>query len=133
MADNTKPKGQSSLSPHRLMLLVTIVQKGKGTFFSEYLKNFDANLQVCVVGVGTAEKDLAELLGLHDNPRSVIFSVVREDRLDAIFEALAEQFAAVNDNMGLAFTVPLTSVIGKLSYGFLADERRIVRGEEQNG
>ena len=133
MADNTKPKGQSSLSPHRLMLLVTIVQKGKGTFFSEYLKNFDANLQVCAVGVGTAEKDLAELLGLHDDPRSVIFSVVREDRLDAIFEALAEQFAAVNDNMGLAFTVPLTSVIGKLSYGFLADERRIVRGEEQNG
>ena len=133
MADNTKPKGQSSLSPRRLMLLVTIVQKGKGTFFSEYLKNFDANLQVCAVGVGTAEKDLAELLGLNDNPRSVIFSVVREDRLDAIFEALAEQFAAVNDNMGLAFTVPLTSVIGKLSYGFLADERRIVRGEEQNG
>ena len=101
MADNTKPKGQNSLSPHRLMLLVTIVQKGKGTFFSEYLKNFEANLQVCVVGVGTAEKDLAEFLGLNDNPRSVIFSVVREDKLNAIFEALAEQFAAVNDNMGL--------------------------------
>lgn len=122
-----------SISPNRLMLLVTVVKKGKGTFFSEYLKNFDANLQICVVGAGTARDDLVEFLGLKDNKRSIIFSVVREDRLDAIFEALTEQFEIVNSNTGISFAVPLTSVIGKLSYGFLSNERRIAKGEEANG
>lgn len=130
MADNPS---RSSISPHRLMLLVTIVDKGKGTFFSEYLKTFDANLQICVVGTGTARGDLVEFLGLKDSRRSIIFSVVREERLDAIMEALQERFVTVNRSRGVAFTVPLTSVIGKLSYGFLSNERRIAKGDERDG
>jgi len=123
------PEG-GSLSPHRLMLLVTVVQKGKGTFFSDYLQTFDANLQICVVGTGTARDDLVEFLGLKDNLRSVIFSIVREDRLDEIFQALEERFVTVNRNTGIAFTVPLSSVIGKLSYAFLSNERRLVKEDE---
>ena len=130
MADNPS---RSSISPHRLMLLVTIVDKGKGTFFSEYLKTFDANLQICVVGTGTARGDLVEFLGLKDSRRSIIFSVVREERLDAIMEALQERFVTVNRSRGVAFTVPLTSVIGKLSYGFLSNERRLAKGDERDG
>ena len=125
--------GGPSVAPHRLMLLVTIVDKGKGTFFSEYLKTFDANLQICVVGTGTARGDLVEFLGLKDSRRSIIFSVVREERLDAIMEALQERFVTVNRSRGVAFTVPLTSVIGKLSYGFLSNERRIAKGDERDG
>ena len=130
MADNPS---RSSISPHRLMLLVTIVDKGKGTFFSEYLKTFDANLQICVVGTGTARGDLVEFLGLKDSRRSIIFSVVREERLDAIMEALQERFVTVNRSRGVAFTVPLTSVIGKLSYGFLSNERRLAKWDERDG
>lgn len=120
------PEG-ASISPHRLMLLVTVVQKGKGTFFSDYLQTFDANLQICVVGTGTAQDDLIEFLGLKDNKRSVIFSIVREDRLDEILAALEERFVTVNRNTGIAFAVPLSSVIGKLSYAFLSNERRLVK------
>ncbi len=123
------PEGGST-SPHRLVLLVTIVQKGKGTFFSDYLQTFDANLQVCIVGTGTVYGDLAEFLGLKDKNRSVIFSIVREDRLDDIFQALEEHFVTVNRNRGIAFTVPLSSVIGKLSYAFLSNERRLVKEAE---
>lgn len=123
----------SRFSPRRLMLLITVVEKGKGTFFSEYLKNYGANLQVCVVGNGTARDDLTEFLGLKDTRRSVVFSVVREEQLDAIFEALKEKFVTVGQNRGVSFAIPLSSVIGKLSYGFLADERRLAKGEEKNG
>ena len=128
MAEHTAPTG--TVSPHRLMLLVTVVQKGKGTFFADYLQTFEANLQICVVGTGTARDDLVEFLGLKDNKRSVIFSVVREDRVDKIFEALQERFQTVNNGTGISFTIPLTSVIGKLSYGFLSNERRMAKGDE---
>ena len=123
------PSG-ATFAPNRLVLLVTIVQKGKGTFFADFLQTFDANLQISVVGTGTAQSDLVEFLGLKDNKRSVIFSVVREDRVDKIFEALQERFQTVNNGTGISFTIPLTSVIGKLSYGFLSNERRVVKGDE---
>lgn len=124
------PSGSGSVAPNRLVLLVTVVQKGKGTFFADYLKTFDANLQICLVGTGTAQADLVEFLGLKDNKRSVIFSVVREDRVDSIFAALQERFETVNRGTGIAFTIPLSSVIGKLSYAFLSNERRMIKGDE---
>ena len=115
-----------NIAPEHLMLLVTVVQKGKGTFFSDYLQTFEANLQVCVVGTGTAQTDLIEFLGLKDNKRSIIFSIVREELLDKIMEALEERFRTINRNTGIAFAVPLSSVIGKLSYGFLSNDLRVI-------
>lgn len=115
-----------NIAPERLMLLVTVVQKGKGTFFSDYLQTFEANLQVCVVGTGTAQTDLIEFLGLKDNKRSIIFSIVREELLDKIMEALEERFRTINRNTGIAFAVPLSCVIGKLSYGFLSNDLRVI-------
>ncbi len=121
-----KHRSSQNIAPDRLMLLVTVVQKGKGTFFSDYLQTFEANLQVCVVGTGTAQTDLVEFLGLKDNKRSIIFSIVREDRLNAIMEALEERFQTINRKTGIAFAVPLSSVIGKLSYGFLSNDKRVI-------
>ena len=123
------PQASSSVAPNRLVLLVTIVQKGKGTFFADFLQNYDANLQVACVGTGTAEASLIEFLGLKDAKRSVIFSVVREDKIDAIFAALEDRFQTVNRGTGIAFTVSLSSMIGKLSYGFLSNDARVVEGK----
>ena len=131
MAERRKPRAATgaNLAPIRLVMLVTVVKKGKGTFFSDFLQSMDANLQVCLVGDGTAQTYLIEFLGLKDTKRSVIFSIVREDRLDAIFAALEQKFQSVNGGMGIAFTVPLSSVIGKLSYGFMSNERWMLREE----
>ena len=137
MAENQGKKPASSAkngssAPNRLVLLVTIVQKGKGTFFSDYLQQtFGANLQLAIVGNGTAEANLVEFLGLKDK-RSVIFSVVREDKVDMILAALEERFHSVNRDTGVAFTVPLSSVIGILSYAFLSNDQRMLK-EGDNG
>ena len=125
--------GPENMAPERLMMLITVVQKGKGTFFADFLQTFDANLQVCVVGRGTAKADAAEFLGLNENNRTVIFSIVREEKLNAILDALEDRFYSVNGKTGIAFAVPLSSVIGKLSYGFLSNDRRIAKGGEGNG
>jgi hypothetical protein len=41
-------------------------------------------------------------------------------------ESLEERFHTVNRKTGIAFAVPLSSVIGKLSYGFLSNDRRVI-------
>ena len=122
-------KRKGNLSPNKLMLLITVVQKGKGTFFADFLKTFGANLQVCIVGTGTAHTDLVEFLGLKDNKRTIIFSIVRKDKLKEIFAVLEERFHTVNNDTGISFAIPLSSVIGKLSYGFLSNDQRVIRGE----
>ncbi|MBR3036009.1 MAG: hypothetical protein IKI54_01780 [Lachnospiraceae bacterium] len=118
-----------NIAPERLMLLVTVVQKGKGTFFADLLQTYDVNLQVSFTGTGTARQDLIEFLGLKDNRRTVLFSIVREEKLDAILEALESRFYSVNGKTGIAFAIPLSSVIGKMSYGFMSNDRQIATGE----
>ena len=120
-----------NFAPNRLVLLVTIVNKGKGTFFADFLQSFGVNLQINFVGTGTASTNIQELLGLKDARRSVIFSVLRSDRVDAALAAVEERFQSVNGGMGIAFTMPLSSVIGKLSYGFLSNEYRLVGGDKE--
>jgi hypothetical protein len=119
-----------NLAPSRLVLLVTVVNKGKGTFFADLLKTFDVNLQMSFVGSGTARRELIDFLGLKDERRSILFSIVRAERVDAVLAALEERFQSVNSGTGIAFTIPLSSVMGKLSYGFLSNERRLA-GEEE--
>ncbi|MBQ6431066.1 MAG: hypothetical protein IJJ99_04240 [Oscillospiraceae bacterium] len=120
----------SNLAPNRLVLLVTVVNKGKGTFFADLLQTFGVNLQMSFVGTGTAHSSMQELLGLKDTRRSTIFSVIRADMADAALTALEDRFQTVNGGTGIAFTMPLSSVIGKLSYGFLSNELRLI-GEEE--
>ena len=115
-----------NFAPHKLVMLITVVQKGKGTFFADFIKTFDANLQIAIVGTGTADANLVEFLGLKDNKRSIIFSIVREEKVNAIMEALEERFRTVNNGTGVSFAVPLSSFIGKLSYGFLSNDQRMV-------
>jgi hypothetical protein len=117
---------EGNIAPHKLMMLITVVQKGKGTFFADFIKTFDANLQIAIVGTGTAEDNLVEFLGLKDNKRSIIFSIVRAEKVNTILEALEERFHTVNNDTGISFAVPLSSVIGKLSYGFLSNDQRMV-------
>ena len=75
-----------------------------------------------VAAKGTAEEKMLEYLGLSQNDKSVIFSMVREDRLDEILEALEERFASVKGGKGIAVSVPLSSIMGASAYGFLSNE-----------
>ncbi len=126
MADNTA-KHAGNIAPEKLMLLITVVPKGKGTFFADLIRTFGANLQMSIVGTGTAETNLVEFLGLKEARRSIVFSVIREDKLNTVMEAIEERFHTVNSDTGISFAVPLSSVIGKLSYGFLSNDPRMVK------
>ena len=66
-------------------------------------------------------------LGLNQSNRSAIFSVVREDKLKDLLEVLDENFSTIKDGGGIAITVPLTSVIGTLVYGFLSNDKRTIK------
>ena len=106
----------------KLKLLFTVVDRPKGEFYLDVLGQFDINFQIALGGMGTANSELLELLGLEPH-KVVILSVVREDLVDEVMNCLEDKFATVRNGKGICFAVPLASVIGVNLYQFLSDNR----------
>ena len=107
----------------KLKLLVTVVDKPKGEFYLDVISQFDVNYQMIVGGLGTAHSDLVELLGLEPQ-KAVILSVVREDLVEDVMRTLEDKFKTIRNGKGIAFAIPLSSVIGVNMYQFLSDNRQ---------
>ena len=107
----------------KLKLLFTVVDRPKGEFYLDVLSQFEVNCQMLVAGKGTAQTDLVELLGLNIN-KAVILSVVREDMVDSIMKCLEDKFSTIRNGKGIAFAIPLSSVIGVNMYQFLSNNRQ---------
>ena len=108
----------------KLKLLFTVVDRQKGEFYLDVISQFDVNCQIAMAGLGTANSELVELLGLEPH-KAVILSVVREDLVDSVMNTLEEKFATIRNGKGVSFAVPLSSVIGVNLYRFLSDRREV--------
>ena len=106
----------------KLKLLFTVVDRPKAEFYMDVLSQYEVNCQMAVPGMGIARSELLEMLGLN-NQKAVLHSVVREDRVDEVMKALEQKFATIRNGKGIAFAVPLSSVIGVNMYQFLSNNR----------
>ena len=107
----------------KLEMLVTVVDRNKGEFYMDVISQFDVNCQMFLQGMGTAHSDLVDLLGLNIN-KAVILSIVREDMIETVIHALEDRFQTIKNGKGIAFTVPLSSVIGVSLYQFFSNNRQ---------
>jgi nitrogen regulatory protein PII len=119
----TKKEKPVSSDFKKLKLLVTVVNRNKSEFYMDFLSGFEVNFQTSVLGQGTAKSETLHLLGLEDSDKSVIFSVIREDKAEEILHALEDKFHTVRNGKGIAFTIPMSSVIGVAIYRFLSNHR----------
>ena len=108
----------------KLKLLFTVVERQKSEFYLDVISQFNVNCQMAMSGLGTATSDVVELLGLEPH-KAVILSIVREDKVDEIMNTLEDKFATIRNGKGIAFAVPLSSVIGVNMYRFLSDRREV--------
>lgn len=120
---NKTPKPTAS-SFRKLKLLVTVVNRNKAEFYQDFLHQFEVNFQTAVLGKGTAKSETLYMLGLEDSDKSVIFSVLREDRAQEALQALEDKFHTLKKGKGIAFTIPMSSVIGVAIYRFLSNNTK---------
>ncbi len=106
----------------KLKLLFTVVDRSKAEFYLDVLSQFEVNFQMATGGKGTASSELVDMLGLNIH-KSVLLSVVREDMVPEIIKCLEEKFSTIKNGKGIAFAVPLSSVIGVNMYQFLSNNR----------
>ena len=106
----------------KLKVLFTIVDRNKGEFYMDVISQFEVNCQMQLQGLGTATSELVDLLGLNIH-KAVILSVVREDMVEPIMETLEDKFATIKNGKGVAFAVPMSSIIGVNLYQFMSNNR----------
>ena len=117
MNETPKPRAKRARSPEapavkKLKLLVTVVNKNKAEFYTDLLESFEINMQMVMRAHGTAGSEMLHYMGLEESEKTVIFSLIREDRAPAALAALDEKFRTVRNGKGIAYTVPLSGVIG---------------------
>lgn len=107
----------------KLKLLVTVVNRSKTEFFMDFLTAYEVNFQTAVLGQGTARSETLYMLGLEDSDKGVIFSVLREDKAEEAMQGLENKFHTLKNGKGIAFTIPMSSVIGVAIYRFLSNHK----------
>ncbi|MBP5632039.1 MAG: hypothetical protein J6X34_05335 [Clostridia bacterium] len=122
-----KQRPEPVKSPDKLKLLITVVNRVKSEYYADLIQSFGANIQCFVSSKGTAQNEMLDIIGLADDRKSTILSVIREERAQELLDTLAKRFNTIKDGKGIAFTVPMSSVVGVLAYRFLADKRETQR------
>ena len=118
-----------NIAPMKLELLLAVVHNDKAAYFSSLIQSHKANLQLTVPAKGTTHLIL-DYLGLTERPKSLVMSVVRAAESASLIDLLDQTFKKGKAYKGIAFTIPMTSVIGTLVYGFLSNDKRTVKEEE---
>ena len=130
--DEKAKSTNAKVSSNKLELLITVVNRQKTDYYLDLIQSFDVNMQLSLRAHGTATKQTLHLLGLEDTPKSVIFSIIREDMVQDALATLDSKFQTIRNGAGVAYTVPLTSVIGVAIFGFLSNNAKTVK-ENKNG
>lgn len=118
------PGPKKPLAPQKLKLLITVVNRAKAEFYMDLLQSFEINMQLSMAASGTANTEMMNMLGLTDSEKTVIFSVIRDDRIKVALATLEEKFRTIKNGKGIAYTVPMTSVIGVAIYQFLCNNSK---------
>ena len=125
MTNQNLPNTKKTKNPNlkKLKVLITIVNRSKALFYTDLLEQYEINMQMTLYGNGTANSEMLGLLGLVETEKAVILSIVREDKIKDIKMVLAEKFDKVKDGKGIAYTIPMQSIIGVSIYQFLANNQ----------
>ena len=107
----------------KLKLVITVVDRSKAEFYLDVLSQFEVNFQMVAPGKGTAQSELIDMLGLNIH-KAVLLSVVREDQVTPVMNCLESKFETIKNGKGVAFAVPLSSVIGVNMYQFLSNNKQ---------
>ena len=126
-----KPDNAHMSAPQRLKLLITVVNREKVEFYMDLIQSFEVNMQFSCSARGTATSDILHMIGVEDSAKGVIFSMVREDKAPAVLRALEERFATIRRGKGIAYTVPLSGMIGVSLYQFFCNNRSARRGGKE--
>ena len=121
VTENNTPVQTEMAEVKKLSMFITIVSKGQGNYVLKLFESEGANAQFIQHGEGTARKEIRDILGIEDNSKEIIISLVKDEKIPEIKNELEAFFKISKRNRGIGFSIPMTSLIGMKVYQFLTD------------
>ena len=106
-------------STQKMDLVFTIVSRGKGEAVLDVFRENKVLQNIICHGHGTAPSSILEVLGLGATDKDIILSFVIAENSKKVIEQVAKKLEFSKPVHGIAFTVPLESVAGIMSFKFL--------------
>lgn len=127
--EDNQVKQKNDTGVKKLKVLFTIVNRSKQMFFTDLLEDFDVNMQMVLYGSGTASEEMLKKLIVPESEKAIIISIIKAENEKEILETIEEKFEKVKYGKGIAYTVPMKSIIGVSVYRFLCNERTNVEAK----
>ena len=104
-----------------LVAYFAIVNQGNANAVIEIFRRAGSNASFVQMGTGTASKHVRDILGIEDNRKEIVVSIIREEKLKDAMTELEAYYAASKRNKGIGFSISLTGLSGVRMYQFLAN------------
>lgn len=124
VVEEERPAFETREDIKRLVLYTIIVPRGQGDNIIRILKANRTSAYFLQYGEGTANNAIREILGIEDTKKDIVYSLVREDLVKDIKKEIDVYFVASKKNKGIAYTIPLKTIVGVKMYKFLTQTVR---------
>ena len=114
----------------QLFLLTTIADRRRLPDFMSVYEEHRLRVNMVALGRGTATDETMDLLGLDSSEKAVCFSFVTDTLWTAVKKVLERRIRIDVPGVGIAFTVPLSSVGGRRELMFLTEDQDFSKEEE---
>jgi len=113
-----------------LYMLVSITDRNLTKRFTNFYREQGMDVSMITVGRGTAASEILDYFGLEGSEKSVFFHVVTGEKWKELKIGLRRKLQIDVPGIGIAFTIPLSSIGGKKALNYLTCGQEFVKGEE---
>ena len=113
-----------------LSMMVTITTRKHTRKFVQFYEEMNLPVSFITLGSGTASSEILEYFGLDGSEKSVIFHIITDTRWKEVKRQLRLKMSIDIPGIGIAFTVPLSSIGGMKALNYLTAQQDYVKGEE---
>lgn len=114
----------------QLHLLVTITSRNLTKKFTDFYKGCGLDVSFLSLGKGTASSEILDYFGLDGPEKTLLFHIVSQEKWKEVKRELRRKINIDIPGIGIAFTLPLSSIGGAKALNFLKNGQDFVKGEE---
>lgn len=93
-----------------MKILLTILERGKGKAYLDFLKQKNILFHFQTVGIGTAPSEMMDIFGLGTNDKDILISLAGEGTMNGLLNEFGQSFGGVSGYRGLTMVTSLTAV-----------------------
>lgn len=114
----------------RYNMVLTILNRNYEKDYVEFFKQNGIVHMTEMLGNGTASKGILDYLGIENNEKIIIQTVVAAGKVDALFAGLVSRMGINLPGTGVAMSIPVESIAGTWSMKYLTEGQEVQEAED---